>query len=426
MEFHQQGNTLYLVGGYGHSQTVDSKITYAMLTAVDVPAVMKAVINGESLSPYIRTLTDQRFAVTGGHLHKINDTYFLVGGQKFDGNYNPMNHPSFTQEYTNAIRKFHLEDDGTTLMVSHYSSVTDTAAFHRRDYNVAPQILADGQEGLMSFSGPFKVDADLPYLNIVTIDRNAYQPVPGFAQYYSNYHCAVMPLYSASGQAMHTIFFGGIAQYYDEGGKLTADSDVPFVRTISRVTRDREGRMAEYKLPAEMPGYLGASAEFIPEGNISRYDNGVNKLDRLTDDSTLVGYIYGGIESTAPNIFWINNGDESLAHNVAYKVYVVRSKGASGDKLNTQSNNGLQMQVYPTSGDEMFNILFTLTQKSPVSITISDEKGKAVLKEDWTGQVNTGENHFIRKVKPFNIGGLYKVTLTACGTSAVQYVRVKE
>jgi hypothetical protein len=29
-------------------------------------------------------------------------------------------------------------------------------------------------------------------------------------------------------------------------------------------------------------------------------------------------------------------------------------------------------------------------------------------------------------VKPFNIGGLYKVTLTAGGTSAVQYVSVKE
>ncbi len=118
MEFHQEGNMLYIVGGYGHSQTVDAKVTYAMLTAIDVSSVIMAVINGQDLSPYIRPMTDPRFAVTGGHLQKINDTYYLVGGQKFNGNYNPMNHSSFTQEYINGFRKFQLHDDGTRIQVS--------------------------------------------------------------------------------------------------------------------------------------------------------------------------------------------------------------------------------------------------------------------------------------------------------------------
>jgi len=48
MEFHQDGPTLYLVGGYGYSQTVDDKITYAMLTAVDVPGLIQAVQAGVS------------------------------------------------------------------------------------------------------------------------------------------------------------------------------------------------------------------------------------------------------------------------------------------------------------------------------------------------------------------------------------------
>ena len=49
----------------------------------------------------------------------------------------------------------------------------------------------------MSFSGPFQLTADLPYLNVVSIDQEGYHIVPEFAQYFNNYHCAVMPMYAA-------------------------------------------------------------------------------------------------------------------------------------------------------------------------------------------------------------------------------------
>ncbi len=286
-------------------------------------------------------------------------------------------------------------------------------------------IFPDGKEGLMSYSGPFQLIADLPYLNVVSINKDAYQPIAGFAQYYCNYHSAVMPMYDAATNDMHTIFFGGIAQYTDEDGKLVEDSDVPFVKTISRVTRDAQGMLSEYKLPVEMPGYLGASAEFIPVAGAPRYDNGVIKLDQLSSDSILVGYVYGGIESTAANIFWINDSDQSVAHPAAYKVYIVKRTGTATDQLNVQSNNGLQLQIFPTSGDEMFNILFSLAKKTSVHVTIAGENGRVILKEDWTGQVQLGANHFVRKVKPFNIGELYAVTMTVDGHPATQYVRVK-
>ena len=426
MEFHQEGNFLYLVGGYGHSETVGSKVTYAMLTAVDIPGVMSAIEKGENIAPFFRTMTDTRFAVTGGHLNKIYDTYYLVGGQKFDGNYNPMNHPTFTQEYTNAIRTFKMEDDGSTLKVTHLATITDTLAFHRRDYNVAAQILPGGEEGLMSFSGPFQLTADLPYLNVVSIDQEGYHIVPEFAQYFNNYHCAVMPIYAADADQMHTVFFGGIAQYYIENGQLVQDSDVPFVKTIARVTRDAQGHMTEYKLPQEMPGYLGASAEFIPLPSVPKYANGVIKLDELTGDTIHVGYIYGGIESTAANIFWINEGTESVAHPTVYKVYVTRSQTTALQELNAQSNNGLQMQIYPNPNEGIFNILFQLKNSSAVTLTITDEGGKVVLKEDLSDQTAVGFNSIEKKFKPFKIGGVYFVTLTTKDTSATQKIIVKE
>ena len=103
MEFHQDGDFLYIIGGYGYSNTADDHITYPNLTAVNVPEVIKAILNETSFVAYFRQIKDDQFAVTGGYLNKIYDTYFLTGGQRFDGRYNPMNHPTFKQEYTNSI-----------------------------------------------------------------------------------------------------------------------------------------------------------------------------------------------------------------------------------------------------------------------------------------------------------------------------------
>ncbi|MBL0050663.1 MAG: hypothetical protein IPP29_03625 [Bacteroidetes bacterium] len=159
MEFHQDGNYLYLIGGYGYSATMNDHITYSKLCAVDVPNVINAITSNQSFTSYFRQYADTNFAVTGGHLNKINDTYYLVGGQNFIGRYNPMgpNHgPGFFQQYTNQIRKFTLIDNGVSLTISNYQTITDSLAFHRRDYNVVEQILQNGNEGLTVFREFFK------------------------------------------------------------------------------------------------------------------------------------------------------------------------------------------------------------------------------------------------------------------------------
>ena len=175
-----------------------------------------------------------------------------------------------------------------------------------------------------------------------------------------------------------------------------------------------------------MPGYLGASAEFIPLPSVQKYANGVIKLDELTGDTIHVGYIYGGIESTAANIFWINEGTESVAHPTVYKVYVTRSQTTALQELNAQSNNGLQMQIYPNPNEGIFNILFQLKNSSAVTLTITDEGGKVVLKEDLSDQTAVGFNSIEKKFKPFKVGGVYFVTLTTKDTSATQKIIVKE
>ena len=105
MQFQQHGNMLYFVGGYGYSTIALNHITHNKLTAIDVPSTINAVINGTSFTGFFRQIEDAQFAVTGGYLEMIYDTYYLVGGNKFDGAYNPNSNPTFTQVYTERTIK---------------------------------------------------------------------------------------------------------------------------------------------------------------------------------------------------------------------------------------------------------------------------------------------------------------------------------
>jgi hypothetical protein len=395
-EFHQEGDRLYIIGGYGFSATLNDHTTYANLCAVDVPQVINAVINNQDMVSFFRQIQHEKLAVTGGYLHKLYETYYLVGGQKFIGRYNPMGPdfgPGFFQEYTNAIRKFTLTDDGVNLGVTFSDEVYDEENLHRRDYNVAQHIKPDGTFGLTAFSGVFQKEVNLPFLNCVHIDTVGYTVQPEFNQYYNHYHCAHVPLYSSSSQQMHTLFFGGIAQYYDDNGVLTRDDEVPFVNTIARVTRSKEGNMTEHKLKSVMPGLLGSGSEFIIHEQIPVYENGVIKFDELIADTTHIGYIYGGINSSAPNIFFTNTGSQSSASNRIFKVFLLKNQSSDTDDLNLQSQNGLGMLVFPNPTFDNIQIKYELQNPAEVTLTIYSINGEKI-KEYELGHVMPGKHQF--------------------------------
>jgi hypothetical protein len=426
MEFHQEGDYLYLIGGYGYSSSGADPYTYDFLTAVNVSGLMNAVITGGATESYFRQISHPDFAVTGGHLEKIYDVWYLVGGQQFDGRYNPMgptHGPGFYQAYSNAARRFTLEDDGVTLTLAHLPSIVDTNHLHRRDFNVVPQIMPDGNEGLTAFSGVFQKNADWPYLNCVNIDSNGIEVNDSFAQYYNHYHCAVLPLYSASSAMMHTVFFGGIAQYYDSAGILTQDNNVPFIKSIARVTRDTSGLMQEFLLPVEMPSLLGAGSEFIALESNPVYGNDVIRLDDLTADTNLVGYIWGGIASTAANIFFVNDGSQSSAGSQLFRVFVIKSPSVGFDELNEQSSGTLHLQVDPNPNDGTFYTRFFLERRTPVRITITSLSGK-ILVEEYLENAEPGVNRFQKRIRGLNEGGVYFITIDAGYESATQRIIV--
>ena len=326
MQFIQHGKTLYLIGGYGYSKSEGDHVTYNKLIAVKVDELIAAIQKGSSITSYFRQIADPTFALTGGQIGKIGDTYYLVGGQKFDGRYNPMgpdHGPGFFQKYSNQIRKFRIKDDGDKLSIEESIAITDNANLHRRDFNMLPQIFPNGGQGFTVFSGVFQVGANVPYTNTVDIFSDKHQVNNTFTQYLNHYHSAKVALYDAGNKKMENVFFGGISQYEENAGVLTKNDDVPFTKVISKVVRDKDGKMKETKI-SEMPGYLGAGAEFLLNPAIPMYENEIVKINEITADRVLLGHIIGGIESTGKSIFFRNRGIQSDASKSIFEVWLTK------------------------------------------------------------------------------------------------------
>ncbi len=329
MEFTQTGNKLIIAGGYGYSKTKEDHITFPNLTVIKVDSLMDQIMKAAPMDASFIQIKDERMAVTGGRMGQLGDTLILVGGQLFNGRYNPMgpdHGPGFEQVYSNEIRKFILSFHNNTVTINYYNAIRDTINLHRRDYNLIPQVFQNKDKGYTIFSGVFQYEQDLPYLNPVDIIDGKHSVNNHFEQKLSHYHSAFLPLYDQTTGKMYTLFFGGIAQYYpDKKGKIIANEEVPFTKTISLITR-KEDQITETYLDLQMPGYLGAAAEFIFSPDIPMFKEGIANTSILSNKEIFIGYIVGGINSSEKNIFWTNTGNESKAEQKILKVYIRKNQ----------------------------------------------------------------------------------------------------
>lgn len=370
MQFYQPNDTLlYIVGGYGWNDSAQEFITSRALVAVNLKLLSQRIeAQNNSIEDCFQFIKDERLAVCGGHLKKIDNTYYLVFGHLFDGTYTRNNSGLHFQKYTRAIRKFEIENN-TQLSITNYTETYDSINFRRRDYNLVSQIFPDRTYGFTAFTGVFQEVFTLPYLNTIDITENGYSVNNTFNQNLNQYHTAVMPLYDSLNNFMHTIFFGGIGLYYRDtvGNTLVVDSLVPFVNTISMVTRDSLGNMVEYELDARFPALLGTNAEFIPLQNISKYEGNILNLNSL-NNKTLVGYIFGGIESPEQNI---SNTDpsNSFATQRIYKVYINKNEPDTTITSNYYPIiEPASLKILPNPFDNSFQLQLKSLHKKQLSV----------------------------------------------------------
>jgi hypothetical protein len=318
------GDWMYLTGGYGLSSSSGTHVTHPRITRIHLSQAISSVKNGGiGLHSCIQSKTDSRFAVTGGKLMAWDETLVLLGGHRFDGAYNPMGHATYTQTYASKAAQWTPSDSSNSFRIGNYTEISDTLRLHRRDWNVLP-FRSDTLAYLLGFSGVFQRGVDLPYTSGVAWNGDSVWTPSGFSQRLNQYHCASLGLYDSLTQAYAAVFFGGIAQYLPTpGGGLSADPNVPFVKTIGLVSH-QNGMWSERPLSTALPQFLGASSEFLLAPGVPRDAYGLIRLAELTGDSVFIGYIYGGIVSGAPLVFFGNSSGSSQSTAQLFKVYWIR------------------------------------------------------------------------------------------------------
>jgi len=428
MEFFQQGETLLFVGGYGRSEVAQNHITYPYLTLINVPGLMAAVTDGSGpLLPHFQQIRDTFFAVTGGQLLPLADTFCLVGGHRFDGVYS-ANSANPTQFYTNAIRKFTLGADAAGLRVTHQSKVLDELNLHRRDYNLTPQIFENGEAGLTAFSGVFQPGLALaPFLNIVEIRPSGHAPVNGFSQFLVNYHCAKTQLWSPAQNETHTLFFGGISNYWlDANDSLLKDNRLPFVRTVSRVSRLADGTYREVAFDAELPFHTGTSAEFMLAEGLPALPNGMVDYDQLPFGKTLLGYIVGGIVTpdNQRNPFVANTIGITSASPRLIKVFLEKKNASSTQERPLDGRFDLALSVSPNPAAEQWAVRLQMPRTGRLRSTLQDAQGRVVQRADW-GERSGGPTEFVQPALSLP-SGAYWLTVNVDGVFTTTEVILKQ
>lgn len=386
MEYCQHKEKLLLAGGYGYSDLAQNHITYPYLTIIDVPGLVHSIVEEGALLPNFFQIRDTFFAVTGGQMQMLADTFYLVGGHLFNGIYS-ANSDNPTQRYTEAIRKFTLENQFNVPQITHQSEQIDELNLHRRDYNLSPHIFENGEPGLMAFSGVFQPGLALkPFLNIVAIRGGGHYSVNGFSQFLTNYHCARVPLYSASENQMHTLFFGGISEYWlSDTDSLLRDSRLPFVKTAARVTRLPDGSYEEVAFDTDLPYYTGTGAEFILADQTPTLNGEMVNYDALPDGRHLLGYIAGGIVTPGSqrNPFTANATAVTSASPQVIRVWLEKSMVSSTNGQALDGRYTLQLKVFPNPAEDRLQVSARLPRAGRLMGTLQNAQGRIVMSHDW-------------------------------------------
>ncbi len=391
-QYHQDGETLYIVGGYGTDSAAGQKITFPTLTAVDVPGLIEAVTEGGLLAPHLRQIEDERLAVTGGELREMGGEYLLFGGHRFDGEYSPGNGSSFTQAYTEEIFSFYIENSQERLAIeSAFTLDYEPELLHRRDLTVAPSVVRVGDllggasrltEGFGLYGGVFQPDANLPQRETIFF---GYSDAPeifrtGFEQRFAHYTAPTLPLFDAEAETMHTTFFGGMAQFYldETTGDVVEDFLVPFTDDIVTLTHDVSedgGATYETVRPVQMPGLLGTNAVLIP-ADLPRSPFGIADLNQL-EGRTLAGWITGGIHSTGLNPGW--SGMTAAETRASERVFEVWVTPLTTDAEPEGAPARLALDApYPNPFRSEATVALVLDRAAAVAVEVFDVLGRRV------------------------------------------------
>lgn len=378
--YDRQTDQWYILGGYGWDRSTSDMCTFPTMLRVSarrlIAELMAPSPNAkEAIEKLFELQEDERFAVTGGGLHRLGNNFYLVLGQRFDGQYSvfdpgtPSAAVRFKQKYTEEVRVFTLKP-GTLQILSYgvLDSDDPKKPLHRRDGPILGTVdPSTGEPRVAAFGGVFVPGTTQGFTEPIYVYDGADQPYytidSQVQQHFSQYECPVLPIFDSESKAVYHIFFGGISHYFygfdemqmkvyqlvTEQGR--ADG-VPFIGNVSGIVQRADGSYDQFLFPDSLPripipddvkesyfkdfptykvdttNLYGSSVELIEnseaieQGFVS--ESGVVDLGRMAPGQTVVaGYVYGGIASVFPYALRASQG--TFPSNTLLEVTVTRA-----------------------------------------------------------------------------------------------------
>jgi hypothetical protein len=379
-----------MAGGYGWNIEGTNMLTLDTLIHFDVSDMIDAIAvsnpNAQKIAGLMTMIRDDFFAVTGGALKKIGNAFFLVMGQKFEGQVRAFGVEGFEQKYTEEVRVFTLTPDGKQILTKSALTSSETdRPYHRRDVNVVESVNPlTGNLRIAVLGGVFPPGVLGAYTNPIYIEQDTTVKVDrSVDQLFSQYECAVLPAYDAVEKTVYHTMVGGISSHYfhetveqdcvrANRTKQGFNDGLPFISDITTILQKVDGSYEQWihvnpippktdprpcpnpwpdkpelcanlenqcpRTPCAESGMracntlVGASIELIP--NIALLPDGkmeplgVLRLDRLQPgERVLAGYVFGGLESDFP--LPLRPGCGTCASNRLLHAYVTRTPEAA-------------------------------------------------------------------------------------------------
>ena len=375
--YDRQEDLLYVAGGYGWDSAVDDMNTFDSLISIPVEDTINLIMSPlpeteklKALEGYLRQSRDERFAVTGGELRRLNGRFYLVFGQYFKGDYHAFGsgaqggRPQFVQKYTEQVRVFTLKP-GTLEILSYGPLVSSDPSkpFHRRDGVIIDDIdPKNGVARVSAYGGVFKPGKTTGFGEPIFIDDNNGAPSARVdnrvVQKFSQYQSPVVSVYDDTSQVIYHTFYGGLSEHYFHQTKqqkavldLVVDQfradGVPFIADVTTLVQNANGDYKQFILPDPIPavdapesvtrsqpppykqydtsqaGLFGTSANFILDPALIEsghaYENGVVKLSAFDGkEKVVLGHFYGGIAAFFPYALVPNTG--TYASNTVFEI----------------------------------------------------------------------------------------------------------
>lgn len=130
LSYYQKGKTLYLLGGYGYSESQNQFITFPYITAIDLEQTLSALLKGENPVASFYQLCDERLAIFDGTLDYNGEEFFLIDG-KHAYKLRPFAKDAqyIEEKYNDQARTFKLDTEEGDLEIKDFQTWYDMEGF---------------------------------------------------------------------------------------------------------------------------------------------------------------------------------------------------------------------------------------------------------------------------------------------------------